>query len=128
MSLNDNVTAVLLPKHQLFAMFPANFAEGNGRCAPTVLTLPTSSKPRRAVSPPPRPHNPPPCHAATKIQHVSQFPHTLQISLYQRGTLSLPCLIRNHTVPRLLQLPQQILLPSASNHRVGRRLACRGSA
>eukprot|EP00964_Phaeocystis_antarctica_P049511 scaffold28717_cov57-Phaeocystis_antarctica.AAC.4 len=34
-SLSDNVTAVLLPKHQLFAMPPANFAVGNGRCAPT---------------------------------------------------------------------------------------------
>ena len=43
MSLNDNVTAVLLPKQQLFAMAPANFAEGNARCAPApVLTLPTS--------------------------------------------------------------------------------------
>ena len=42
-SLNDNVTAVLLPKQQLFAMAPANFAEGNARCAPApVLTLPTS--------------------------------------------------------------------------------------
>jgi len=33
-SLKDNVTAVLLPKHQLFAMPPAKFAVGNGRCAP----------------------------------------------------------------------------------------------
>ena len=42
-SLNDNVTAVLLPKQQLFAMPPTNSAEGNGRCAPApVLTLPTS--------------------------------------------------------------------------------------
>jgi len=32
--LKDNVSAVLLPKHQLFAMPLANFAVGNGRCAP----------------------------------------------------------------------------------------------
>ena len=33
-SLSDNVTAVLLPKHQLFAMPPANVAKGNARCVP----------------------------------------------------------------------------------------------
>ena len=42
-SLSDNVTAVLLPTHQLFAIPPANLAKGNGRCAPTPrpLTRPT---------------------------------------------------------------------------------------
>ena len=44
-SLNDNVTAVLLPTHQLFTMPPAKNAEGNRRCAPApILTLPTSVK------------------------------------------------------------------------------------
>ena len=31
-SLSDNVTAVLLPTHELFATPPAYVAEGNGRC------------------------------------------------------------------------------------------------
>ena len=33
-SLSDNVTAVILPKHQLFATPPANFAEGSEWCVP----------------------------------------------------------------------------------------------
>ena len=76
-SLSDNVTAVLLPEHELFAMPPANFAKGNGRCAPApVLSLPTSPKPCRALarscfSTASSPHFLP----AAKIQHVSQFPH-----------------------------------------------------
>ena len=34
-SLSDNVTAVLLPKQELFAMPTANVAKGNARCVPS---------------------------------------------------------------------------------------------
>ena len=62
LSVNDNVTALLSPKHQLFAMPLAKFAEGNERCVPTPcpITLPTHPKATRqplttrgAASPPP---------------------------------------------------------------------------
>eukprot|EP00964_Phaeocystis_antarctica_P019983 scaffold11028_cov57-Phaeocystis_antarctica.AAC.6 len=66
MGLSDNVTAVLLPTHQLFASPPANFVEGNKRCAPsprpnsphiTKATLSIHGAAFRL----PRPHNPPSC-------------------------------------------------------------------
>ena len=105
MSLSDNVAAVLLPKQELFAMPTANVAKGNARCAPApVLTLLTSPDPRRALAALF-------IHRLVPIIHLSACTSpnshmTLQVSLSQRGTLSLPCLNRNHALPRLLQLPQ----------------------
>ena len=55
LSVNDKVTALLLPKHQLFAKPLANFAEDNKWCVPPPLcpiTLPTSQSYTRGVASP----------------------------------------------------------------------------
>ena len=94
-SLSDNVTAVLLPEHELFAMPPANFAKGNGRCAPgaPVLSLPISPKPCRALalscfSTASSPHNPPSCQQLRSSTSPKSHMHPAGIPLATRYALS----------------------------------------
>ena len=106
MGLSDNVTAVLLPTHQLFARPPANFVEGNKRCAPSPrpnsphITKATPST-LGAASSPPRPHNPPSCpQQLTKIQLVSRFPHAPCRYPYSNAVRSLSCALSATTRSR----------------------------